>query len=81
MHVYTNFFLYRHTVIHLLIFIYYLQENEEIPGEVAKRLMKAAYNARQQAYCPYSDFRVGAAVLCDDNTIVTGGSFKLITYA
>ncbi len=34
--------------------------------------MLAAHGARSAAYCPYSDFHVGAAVLCDDGTIVTG---------
>ena len=35
-------------------------------------LIKAAHKTRQLAYCPYSNFHVGAAVLCEDGTIVTG---------
>ena len=34
---------------------------------------------RGKAYCPYSDFRVGAAVLTQDGTIFTGqGGFTVI---
>ena len=35
-------------------------------------LMEAAFQARRQAYCPYSNFHVGAAVLCEDGSIFTG---------
>ena len=37
-----------------------------------ERLIDAARSARDHAYCPYSNFRVGAAVLCEDNTVVSG---------
>ena len=36
------------------------------------RLIEAAAAARHDAYCPYSNFRVGAAVLTQDGAIVTG---------
>ena len=36
------------------------------------KLIKAALEAREKAYCPYSNFKVGAAVLFDDNDIYTG---------
>ncbi len=36
------------------------------------KLIKAAINARGKAYCPYSNFKVGAAALFEDNNIYTG---------
>jgi cytidine deaminase len=35
-------------------------------------LLKEARKAAEMAYVPYSKFRVGAALLCKDGTIVTG---------
>ena len=35
-------------------------------------LFKEAQKAAQKAYAPYSRFRVGAALLCEDGTVVTG---------
>ena len=37
-----------------------------------QELMDVASNSRQFAYCPYSKFRVGASVLCDDGSIYSG---------
>lgn len=37
-----------------------------------KLLMAEAVRARERAYCPYSDFAVGAALLCKDGTIIRG---------
>ena len=37
-----------------------------------KDLIKKSYKAREQSYSPYSDFSVGAALLCDDGSIYTG---------
>ena len=37
-----------------------------------KRLIELALKAREKAYCPYSNFAVGAALLCQDGTIYTG---------
>ena len=36
------------------------------------QLLQAAKDAMQNAYAPYSDYRVGAALLCEDGTIYTG---------
>ena len=36
------------------------------------KLIKAAINAREKAYSPYSNFKVGAAALFEDNNIYTG---------
>lgn len=43
-------------------------------------LIEAAVNVRKQAYAPYSKFRVGAAVLCEDGTIVSGVNMESSSY-
>ena len=35
-------------------------------------LITKSSEAKQRAYCPYSNFRVGAALLAQDGTIFTG---------
>jgi cytidine deaminase len=35
-------------------------------------LFERAYEACEQSYAPYSHFRVGAALLCDDGSVITG---------
>ena len=37
-----------------------------------KELIKKALEARELAYCPYSNFKVGAAALFEDGKIYTG---------
>lgn len=37
-----------------------------------KTLFKDALKAAENAYAPYSCFRVGAAILCDDGQVITG---------
>lgn len=39
---------------------------------VERELFLKAVAAREHAYSPYSDFRVGAALLCEDGTVYTG---------
>lgn len=39
-------------------------------------LLKTAENAAYQAYAPYSNFRVGAALLCSDGTIFSGANVE-----
>ena len=37
-----------------------------------KRLLDAATAARENAYCPYSHYAVGAALLCEDGRVFVG---------
>ena len=39
-------------------------------------LLKKAVEVMKNAYCPYSNFPVGAALLCDDGTVFTGKIIK-----
>src|SRR5277367_4386394 len=43
-------------------------------------LQKAATEAAKNAYAPYSNFRVGAALLLTDGSIVTGGNVENVSY-
>jgi cytidine deaminase len=43
-------------------------------------LVKAAIAAARHAYAPYSNFHVGAALLLDDGSIVTGSNFENASY-
>jgi cytidine deaminase len=51
------------------------------PGaELSQRLMAAAMQAAENAYVPYSNFPVGAAVLTGEGTIVTGCNVENASY-
>lgn len=41
------------------------------PNEI-KKLIQLARKAMENSYCPYSQFPVGCALLCQDQTIFTG---------
>ncbi len=45
-----------------------------------KNLMIIAMEARNYAYCPYSNYSVGAALLCADGRIVTGSNIENASY-
>ncbi len=43
-------------------------------------LVKAAWDARENAYSPYSNFQVGAALLAEDGRIFSGCNVENISY-
>ncbi|NLK93951.1 MAG: cytidine deaminase [Clostridiales bacterium] len=43
-------------------------------------LIEAAINARKKAYCPYSNFKVGAAALFEDGNIYLGCNIENASY-
>lgn len=45
-----------------------------------KRLIQSAKNAATFSYSPYSHFRVGAALLCRDNTLFVGTNVENRSY-
>lgn len=45
-----------------------------------RELVAASRAVRMHAYAPYSKFRVGAAVLCDDGRIFTGCNVENASY-
>ncbi|NCT17537.1 MAG: cytidine deaminase [Flavobacteriaceae bacterium CG_4_8_14_3_um_filter_34_10] len=55
-------------------------DNLEELSEDIQDLMKKAVEARDNAYAPYSNFKVGAAILLEDNQIVTGNNQENAAY-
>ncbi|MBU3142425.1 cytidine deaminase [Clostridium sp. CF012] len=45
-----------------------------------KKLAKLAIDARENAYVPYSKFKVGAAVITEDDSIYTGCNIENASY-
>jgi cytidine deaminase len=51
-----------------------------IDADVTEHLQEAARTAAENAYAPYSRFRVGAALLFDDGFIATGCNIENVSY-
>jgi cytidine deaminase len=54
--------------------------SQAIPQPVLDDLARKARAASAFAYCPYSNFRVGAALLCRDGSIFTGCNVENASY-
>ena len=52
---------------------------EELPDNV-QQLMQSAFAARDNAYAPYSNFHVGAAIFMDNGEIITGSNQENASY-
>lgn len=46
-----------------------------------KQIIRKALEAREKAYVPYSNFRVGAALLTDDDQLFTGCNIEISSYS
>ena len=51
----------------------------ELPSEI-QLLMKKAVEARKKAYAPYSKFKVGVALLLENNQIILGNNQESAAY-
>lgn len=48
--------------------------------EEYKKIMMVALEARNYSYAPYSNYTVGAALLCEDGKIITGSNIENASY-
>ena len=55
-------------------------ENYNSLDAIEKKLFDAAQKIREKAYAPYSNFRVGAALLLDNGKIISGSNQENAAY-
>lgn len=53
---------------------------DPLDASILMQLRQAATEAAQHAYAPYSNFRVGAALLLDNGTIVSGCNVENVSF-
>ena len=49
--------------------------------EKVKDLLKSAVDVREKAYAPYSEYKVGASILCTSGKIYSGCNTEVVTYS
>ena len=49
--------------------------------QILSRLVEAAIAAREASYAPYSNFSVGAALLCADGSVFTGANIENASFS
>ncbi|MGB5942048.1 MAG: cytidine deaminase [Leeuwenhoekiella sp.] len=59
--------------------LYIFENTSELP-EAVQGLMQRAAEARENAYAPYSNFQVGAALLLDNGKIIKGNNQENAAY-
>ncbi len=53
----------------------------KVSADMCEALINTALQMRKKAYCPYSKFSVGAALLCSDGTVYTGCNVENAAYS
>ncbi|MCD4697798.1 MAG: cytidine deaminase [Bacteroidales bacterium] len=59
---------------------YSIYDTPEDLSENDKQLLEQAINASKKAYAPYSNFRVGTAILLENGKIITGNNQENAAY-
>lgn len=52
----------------------------ELSSEMVTTLIKSAINVRENAYAPYSRFKVGASLLAESGKIYSGCNFENVSF-
>lgn len=55
------------------------EDLSELPDDI-QQLMQSAIETRENAYAPYSKFKVGAAILLDNNEVIVGSNQENASY-